>query len=133
VASNLTVQLSSLITILDATVSPTQAIVTRSQNNPSYTATTVYYDPFFQAAAAGSAVTLAGATVYVLYVKNLNGTGGANIQVDATPAGGTTAILGTLVPGAVLLVFNTTTGTGYSAVTLTSSSGTSSCEVLTAY
>jgi hypothetical protein len=127
---NLSVLLNATLSATDTTLSPSATIVTRNLNNPTLSATVVFYDPFFQAAAGGSVVTLPAATVWIVYVKNLDAA--ANLTVSFTPTGGgaETCIL---VPGGVFLYFQPTEGAGgITALTLTASAGTISTEVLVA-
>src|SRR5579859_1448845 len=128
--ANLSVLLSANLTLADTTLSPSPTIVSRSLNNPTLAATVTFYDPFFQAAAGGSAVTLPAATVWVVYVKNLDLA--ANLTVAFTPAGGASETC-LLVPGGLFLYFQPSEGAGgITALTLTSSAGTINTEVFLA-
>ncbi len=128
--ANLSIILSASLTVADTTLSPSPQIVTRSLNNPTLAATVCFYDPFFQVNAAPTVVPLPANTVWVVYVKNLDSTN--NITVTFTPAGGAAETL-LLLPGGVFTYFQTseTTG-GITALSLTSSAGVISAEVLTA-
>jgi len=127
---NLSVLLSATLSVTDTTLSPSATIVTRNLNNPTLAATVSFYDPFFQAGAAPTTVNLPAATVWVVYVKNLDAA--ANLTVTFTPTGGAaqTAIL---VPGGIFLYFQPTEGAGgITALSLTSSAGTINTEVFVA-
>jgi hypothetical protein len=127
---NLSVLLSATLSVTDTTLSPSSTIVTRNLNNPTLVATVSFYDPFFQAAAGGSAVTLPAATVWVVYVKNLDAA--QNLTVTFTPAGGAAETL-LLVPGGIFLYFQPSEATGgITALTLTAGAGTINTEVLVA-
>jgi hypothetical protein len=129
--ANVSVILSATITVTDTTLSPSPTIVARSLQNPTLAATTTFYDPFFQALAGGSAVSLPAATVFVVYVKNLSGA--TNLTVAFTPVGAGAASSLLLLPGGVFDYFLTAeTGGGISAVTLTGGGATCSAEVLVA-
>jgi hypothetical protein len=127
---NLSVVLNATLSVTDTTLAPSPTIVSRSFNNPTLAATVSFYDPFFQAAAAGSAVTLPAATVWIVYVKNLDGA--ANLTVTFTPVGGGAETC-LLVPGGIFLYYQPTEGAGgITALSLTSSAGTISTEVFVA-
>lgn len=132
---NLSVLLNATLSATDTTLSPSATIITRNLNNPQLiNGLTVFYDPFFQATAGGSAVSLpsppAPATVWVVFVKNLDAA--ANLTVTFTPTGGAAETL-VLVPGGVFLYFNPTEGSGgITSLTLTASAGTINTEVFVA-
>lgn len=127
---NLSVLLNATLSATDTTLSPSATIVIRNLNNPALNATVVFYDPFFQAGAAPTTVNLPAATVWVVYVKNLDAA--ANLTVTFTPTGGGAETV-VLVPGGVFLYFQPTEGAGgITALTLTASAGTINTEVLVA-
>jgi len=127
---NLSVILSASFTVTDTTLAPSPQIVTRSLNNPTLSATVCFYDPFFQVNAAPTTVNLPASTVWVVYVKNLDTTN--NITVSFTPAGGSPETC-LLLPGGVFIYFQTAeTSGGITALSLTSSAGVISAEVLAA-
>lgn len=128
---NLSVLLTGTVSVADTTLSPSPTIITRSLNNPTLVATASFYDPFFQAAAAGSAVSLPSSPVFSVYVKNLSGA--TNITVGFTPvgAGGASSLL--LLPGGVFIYFlPAETAGGIAALTLTGAGSTVPAEVLVA-
>jgi len=129
--ANLSVILSSTITVTDTTLSPSPTIVARSLQNPTLAATTVFYDPFFQAAAGGTAVTFPAATAFAVYVKNLSGA--TNLTCAFLPVGGGAASSFVLLPGGVFIMFLTAeTAGGITSMTLTGAGATVPAEVLLA-
>src|SRR2546426_9527030 len=122
--ANLTTTLSATFSVTDVTTTPAQTIVSRSLNNPTLlNHTVVFYDPFFQAAAAGSAVTLPAATAFIAYVKNLSATVNLTVAWTAVGAAGSSTML--LLPGGVFIYFlPAVTGGGFTAMTLTGSGAT---------
>lgn len=128
--ANLSILLNAVLTATDTITSPNPTVVTRNFNNPTLAATTYFHDLFFQAAAAGSAVTLPAATVWIVYVKNNDAA--ANLTVAFTPAGGASETV-LLVPGGIFLYFQPSEGAGgITALTLTASAGTINTEVFVA-
>lgn len=126
---NLSVLLSSQISITDTTLAPSPTIITRSLNNPTLAANTCFYDPFFQTINGTAAVNLPATPIYVLYVKNLSAAG--NITLNYTPNGGASTSV-VLQPGGLFLYFQPAeTAGGITAVTLTATA-VLSCEVLVA-
>jgi len=69
--SNMNVILSANLQVQDITGGGSQQIINRNIGNPTYAATTVFYDPFFQATTSGVEVPLP-VDAYVAYVKNLD-------------------------------------------------------------
>ena len=115
-ANDLTTTLLATLTVSDVTLLPATQIIGRSLNNPTLANHTVgLYIPFHQ----GGAVTLPGSgTVFVAYVKNLQGAG--NITVSFTPVGAGAASSFLLLPGGVFIYFlPATTGGGISALSTT--------------
>ena len=124
--ANLSVVLAATVTVSDTTLSPSPTIVSRSLNNPTLAATVDFANNFFQCTGA-TVVTLPAATVWVVYVKNLDGA--ANLTVTYTPLGGVASNM-LLVPGGVFLYFQPSeTAGGITALTLTPSAGTTSADV----
>jgi hypothetical protein len=129
--ANLSVVLSSTITVTDTTLSPSPTIVSRSLNNPTLAPTTVFYDPFFQALAGGSAVSLPAATCFWVYVKNLSGATNLTVAWTAVGAAGSSTML--LLPGGVFIyALPAETGGGFTALTLTGAAATVPADVLVA-
>jgi hypothetical protein len=127
---NLSIVLSATLTATDTTLSPSPTIVSRSFQNPTLAATVLFYDPFFQAANTGSAVTLPAATCWVAWVKNLDAA--ANLTVAWTPTGQASSSM-ILVPGGIFQYFQPTeVAGGFTAMTLTASAGTINTEVFIA-
>jgi len=128
-SSNLSTVLSASIVVSDATLSPPPQIVVRSLNSPTLAGTTVFYDPFLQAASGGTTVTLPAATCFIGYVKNLSSATNLTVAWTAVGASGSSSML--LLPGGVFIYFQpATSGGGFTAMTVTAASGTCSCEVL---
>lgn len=128
--ANLSVLLSATLSTTDTTLTPSPTIVTRNFNNPTLAATVEFSNNFFQVAAAPTVVNLPAATVWIVYVRNLDAA--ANITVTYTPSGGASQTL-LLVPGGIFMYFQPTEGAGgITALSLTSSSGTISADVYVA-
>ena len=126
---NLSITLQAQLNVTDTTLTPSPQIITRSLNNPTLAATVSFYDPFFQASTA-TVVPLPAAVVYIAYVKNLDAA--ATLTVIHTPTGGASQSE-VLVPGGVFLIFNPSEGAGgITALSLTSSAGPTSAEVMVA-
>jgi hypothetical protein len=123
-AASLATLLNGIITVTDTSLSPSPTIITRNLNNPTLTAQTVFFDPFF----GGGTVTLPAATVFIVYVKNIQASG--NITVSFTPvgAGGASSLL--LVPGAIFLYFMTSEAAG--GISAVSTTASTSSEVMVA-
>lgn len=129
--ANLSVVLSANITLADSTLSPSPTIVSRSFNNPTLAATVSFYDPFFQASNAGSAVTLPAATCWIAFVKNLDSAATLTVAWTAVGAAGSSSMV--LVPGGIFVYFQPSEGAGgFTAMTLTASAGTINTEVFLA-
>ena len=128
---NISVLLNATLSATDTTLSPSVTIVTRNLNNPTLAGTVVFYDPFFQAAAGGSAVTLPAATCWVGYVKNLDVAANLTVAWTAVGAAGSSSMV--LVPGGIFIYLQPTEGAGgFTAMTLTASAGTINTEVFIA-
>lgn len=128
---NLSIVLSASLLVTDTTVSPNPQIIQRSYNSPTLAATVSFYDPFFQAAAGGSAVTLPAATCWVLHIKNLDAAANLTVAWTAVGAAGSSTML--LVPGGIFDYFQPSEGAGgFTALTLTASAGTINTEVFVA-
>jgi hypothetical protein len=129
--ANLSIVLSANLTVSDSTLSPAPTIVTRSFNNPTLAATVLFYDPFFQASNAGSAVTLPAATCWVAWVKNLDAAANLTVAWTAVGAAGSSSMI--LVPGGIFQYFQPSESAGgFTAMTLTASAGTINSEVFVA-
>jgi hypothetical protein len=130
---NIQIILQSVIAVMNNLVSPQTQIITLDLGNPTLGnnvigGTAVFYDPYFQALAGGSAVSLPAAKVFAIVVQNTSLT--ANLQVTHTPFGAasSTALYG---PGGVCILFDPSeAGGGFSALTLTGVGGTVSAIVL---
>jgi hypothetical protein len=128
---NISVLLNATLSATDTTLTPSATIVTRNLNNPTLAATVVFYDPFFQASNGGSAVTLPAATCWIAYVKNLDATTNLTVAWTAVGASGSSTML--IVPGGIFLYMQPSEGSGgFTALTLTSATGTINTEVLVA-
>lgn len=130
--ANLSTLLSASVIVSDTTLSPSPQIITRSLNNPTNAATTVvFYDPFFQAPAAGLAVTLPASPSFIAYVKNLDAAANLTVAWTAVGAAGSSTMV--LVPGGIFIYFQPSEAAGgFTAMTLTASAGTINTEVLIA-
>ena len=98
-------------------------------------ATKAAYESYFNVAGgAGTVLSLPAATVWVVYVKNLDAA--ANLTVQVQPTGGalpSAANSPVLTPGGVYVYWNTSEGAGgVTAVTLVSSVGNTAAEILLA-
>lgn len=82
---NLSIILQATWVTTDTTLSPSPQITQRQLNNPTLAATTQYYEPFFQTINGNKAIPLPAATVYLLYVRNLDPT--TNITLNVTFTG----------------------------------------------
>ena len=129
--TNLSIVLAATLQTSDTTLSPSPQIVIRSLNNPTFAAVVESYLPFAQVVNPTTlTITLPAATVFVAYVKNLSAAG--NLTVNFTPTGGATQNC-LLIPGGVFLYMQpATTAGGITAMSLASSAGTISAEILTA-
>lgn len=125
---NLSIVLAATLNVADSTLSPSPTIVSRSFNNPTLAATVSFYDPFFQASNAGSAVTLPAATCWIAYVKNLDAAANLTVAWTAVGAVGSSSML--LVPSGIFVYFQPSEGAGgFTAMTLTASAGIINTEV----
>ena len=114
---NIQVILQGILTATNNLVSPAPYIANFDFQNPTLNATSMFYDPFFQATVGGVAVSLPAAEVFLVAVQNLDVV--HNLTVTVTPFGGAASPI-TLGPGGVYVYFDPTeTGQGISAVTLT--------------
>lgn len=134
--ANLSIILQAQLVTIDTTLSPSPQIVTRSLNNPTLAATSEFYDPFFQTINGTRVVSLPAATVYVVYVRNLDNA--ANITVNYTPLGGASTSL-VLVPGAtagnggIFLYFQTAESAGgITALSITATAIVNCCVLVAA-
>ena len=125
---NMLVILQGIVTLTNNLVSPAPYIANFDLQNPTLNATTVFYDPYFQATTGGVSVPLPAAKVFGLIIQNLSTTN--NLTIDVTPFGGSLDPI-TLGPGGVFIYFDPTeTGQGISAVTLLGVGATVSAFVL---
>src|ERR1700683_2913870 len=83
---NISIILQAQFVITDTTLNPSPQIITPPLNNPTPAATSEYYMPFFQTINGTKAIPLPAATVWLLYVRNLDPT--SNITLNYTPTGG---------------------------------------------
>jgi hypothetical protein len=131
---NIQAILQGILTATDNTQSPAPFVVNFDFQNPTLNATTDYFDAFFQALTTGSNVPLGvggGALSFCLIVINRSLTN--NLQITVTPTGGVAAIVGTIGPGGVFVVFDPPeTGLGWTALTLTGIGATVPATVFTA-
>lgn len=76
-------------------------------------------------ASGANTISLPATAVYQIYVKNLDTAG--TVTIIATPQGGASATLAVLGPGAVFALWEATSAAtyGYTAITLTASTGLS--------
>lgn len=128
---NINLILQAVFSMLNNQQSPSPQIGTLDFGNPTFGATAVYFDPFFQALAGGSQeVTLPAAKVYCFAVQNLSSTG--NLQVNYTPSlhGQTTITIG---PGGLLIYMDPTSNqTGVTELSLSGISAICPAMVLAA-
>jgi hypothetical protein len=126
---NLSIVTAAQINVTDTTLTPSQQVITRQWNNPTLAATVAFYDAFFQCTGL-TVVPLPAATVWYVYVRNLDPA--ANLTVTFTPVGGASETL-LLVPGGIFLYLNPSEGAGgITALSLTPSAGTTSADVVVA-
>lgn len=130
---NIQIILQAIAAVTNNLLSNAPQIITFDFNSPTLPSgaglgTGVYYEPYFQAASIGSAVSLPAASVFAILVQNLSLT--ANLTITYTPTGGAAASV-TLGPSGMFILFDPSeTGTGFSALTLTGVGGTVSAAVL---
>jgi hypothetical protein len=131
---NIQAILQGILTATDNTQSPAPYIVNLDFQNPTLNATTYFFDAFFQALVGGSSVPLsvsAGALSFCIIVINRSLTNA--LQISVTPTGGAAAIIGTIGPGGVCVLFDPPeTGLGWTALTLTGIGATVPATVFTA-
>jgi hypothetical protein len=126
---NLSIVTAAQINVTDTTLTPSQQIITRQWNNPTLAATVAFYDAFFQCTGL-TVVPLPAATVWYVYVRNLDVA--ANLTVTFTPALGASETL-LLVPGGIFLYLQPSEAAGgITALSLTPSAGTTSADVVVA-
>jgi hypothetical protein len=131
---NIQAILQGILTRTDNTQSPSPYVVNLDFQNPTLNATKDYFDGFFQALTTGSNVPLGiggGALTFCIIVINRSLTN--NLQITVTPTGGAAAIVGTIGPGGVFVLFDTTeSGLGWTTLTLTGVGATVPATVYTA-
>lgn len=96
----------------------------------SYVGSVSEYYPAFSVSTGGSAVTFPITALQFVYVKNLSTT--ATMTVAWTPQGGSSNTAIKLDPGGFTMFGETTTSNGITAMTLTSSSGTITAQMILA-
>ncbi len=131
---NIQAILQGILTATDNTQSPPPYVTNVDFQNPTLNATFDYLERFFQALTTGSAVPIGvggGALSFCLIVINRSATN--NLQITVTPTGGAAAIVGTIGPGGVFVVFDPTeSGLGWTTLTLTGIGATVPATVYTA-
>lgn len=131
---NIQAILQGILIATDNTQSPAPYVANLDFQNPTLNATTYYLDAFFQALSTGSNVPLGiggGALTFCIIVINRSVT--ANLQITVTPTGGAAAIVGTIGPGGVCVLFDPPeSGLGWTALTLTGVGVTVPATVFTA-
>jgi hypothetical protein len=125
---NIQVVLQAILSATDNLISPPPYIANFDFGNPTLGATNIFFDPYFQALAGGSAVALPAAKVFLIAVKNQSAT--AVLTVTVTPFGGAASSVNLGVGGAYIVIDPAETGTGFSALTLTGVGGTVPAMVL---
>ena len=134
-ATNIQVIFQGILTGIDNSQSPAPYVANIDLQNPTLTGLKFYYDAFFQASSGGSNVPIGGggggAETFLILV--INRSTGSNLQINATPSGGTSQEIGVFGPGGVCLLMDPTeTGVGWEALLLTGIGGTVPATVFTA-
>lgn len=128
---NLNVLLSASLATYDNTQANTPLLAKLSAGNPTFGATTDFYNEFLQATVGGVTPSLPAATCYVCWIRNRSTvTSPIYVQVGITFVSPGNASIFTLGPGD-LFVYDAAsklTG-GYTALTLTGLSSTCPVEV----
>jgi hypothetical protein len=101
---------------------PPPYIVNFDFANPTFAATTLFYEPYFLASTTGSAVQLPATTCYLLAVLNLSSSISLGVTITPTLQPVTTFVLG---PGDPLIIMNPSKAVGTGFTTLLLSAGTS--------
>jgi hypothetical protein len=135
VSTNIQAIFQGILTGIDNSQSPAPYVANIDLQNPTLTGLKFYYDAFFQALSTGSNVPIGagpGAEAFLILVINRS-VANITLQVNVTPTGGSTQEVGVFGPGGVCLLMDPTeSGVGWSALTLTSGSGTIPATVFTA-
>jgi hypothetical protein len=132
---NVNVLLQGILTASDNTQSPAPYISNIDFQNPSMLSSQYFSDAFFPAATTGSSVPIGTGTTgpaYCIIVINRHAT--AYVQISVQPNGGSLAIVGTIGPQGVFVLFDPAQNgsNGYNALTLTGLTTTVPCTVFTA-
>jgi hypothetical protein len=117
---NLNAILQAIITTTDNLQSPPPYVSNVDLGNPTFGATTVFYNPYTESTTSGTTVALpsgaSGDPVSVVIVKNLDAVN--NLIVGTTPGGGSPTNI-TLGPGGVYIYFDASgLGSGITALGL---------------
>lgn len=129
--ANLNIILQAQWVTTDTTLSPSPQTITRQLNNPTLAATQQYYETFFQTIVGTKAIPLPAATVWLLYVRNLDNA--TNITLNYTPSGGASTsvvLLAGPTPGngGLFIYFQPAeTAGGITAASITSTAIVSAC------
>jgi hypothetical protein len=123
--------LQGVLNVTNNLQSPSPYIINFPFGNPTLNATSVFFDPFFQALNTGSTITLPANPSYAICVLNLSTT--ANLSVQFTPVGNPATIVQVGPGGIVIPVFDPNkAGPGVSSLLLTGIGGTVPAMVLAA-
>lgn len=124
---NLNVLLSATLATYDNTVANTPLLAKLSAGNPTFGATTDFYNEFFQASIAGSVLSLPATICYVAWIRNRS-TVSAPIQLNVSlaPAVGVVLELGA---GDIFVYIAPSKVSGFTGVTLTGVGGICPVEV----
>jgi hypothetical protein len=121
----ITVQLNGFITITD---NQTNSLQLQKQIVGSYTGTISEFAQQVNLASGANAITLPGSPVQFAYVRNLSTT--ATIIVTWTPTGGASNVVCTLQPGAYIILNESNTTSGITALSLNASQASTPCEYI---
>ncbi len=114
---NLNVLLSAALATYDNTQANTPLLAKLSAGNPTFGATTDLYNEFFQAAVAGSVVSLPAAICYVAWIRNRSTAAApVTLLVTLTPPGVVVLELGA---GDIFVYSAPSKVSGFTAITLT--------------
>lgn len=113
---NLNVVLQGVLTASNNLVTPPPYLINFDLQNPSMGALVLFSDPYFQALAGGSAVSLPAAIVSLILVQNLSP--GSVLKVTCTPNTGSPATYQIGPQGVFCLYDPTKAGVGFTALTL---------------
>ena len=110
---NINCILQAVIAAQNNLLSPSPQIATFDFGNPTYPATSMFFEPYFLATNSYVPPSLPGATIWGLAVQNTSAS--ANLGISYTPSGATTQSIN-LGPGALFIYWDPskpTTGTYY--------------------